>query len=88
MNGSKTTTWTGIGSAVFMALTVLSSLAYQLGDIAEIIPPEWKAKIVLVSLTAATILKIWNSVATAGTGDVKALEKRVDQTIDSVNEIK
>lgn len=78
-NSNATTTWTGIAAAITTGLTILAALPYSLGDAAEIISPEWKAKIVVAGLVASTILKIWNSVATAGTGEVKRLEEKVDE---------
>lgn len=47
---------------IFSALTALAALPYTLGDIATIIPPEYKAKVFLYSAIAAAALKVWNSV--------------------------
>lgn len=55
------TTVSGIGAALFGLLTLLAALPYSLGDIATIIPPEWKGKIAALGLIAGTVLKIWNS---------------------------
>lgn len=55
------TSISGIGSAVFGLLTLLAALPYQLGDIATIIPPEYKAKIFLYGAAATSALRIWNS---------------------------
>jgi hypothetical protein len=38
-------------------LAGLSALPYQLGDIATIIPPQWKSKLFLVCSIAALILR-------------------------------
>jgi hypothetical protein len=57
------TTVTGIGTAVFSALTVLAALPYTLGEVATVIPSEWKEKVVVISATAAFILKVWNAMA-------------------------
>jgi hypothetical protein len=55
------TTLSGIGSAIFGLLTALAALPYQLGDVATIIPAEYKAKIFLWSAIATVGLRIWNS---------------------------
>ena len=57
------TTVSGIGAALFSALTLLAALPYQFGDISAVFPPEWKGKIVTASAIAAFALKVWNSVA-------------------------
>ena len=56
------TTVSGIGAMIFSVLTALAALPYTLGDIATIIPPEYKAKVFLYSAIAAAALKVWNSV--------------------------
>lgn len=55
------TSVTGIGSALFGFLTILAALPYQLGDVATIIPPNYKAKIFLWSAIATAVLRILNS---------------------------
>lgn len=57
------TTITGIGGALTSALTVIAALPYQLGDIATIIPVEWKARVAIAGIVATTILRILNSIA-------------------------
>lgn len=57
------TTVSGIGTAIFGLLTALAALPYQLGDIATVIPPEWKSKVVTAGIIGTVGLKIWNSVA-------------------------
>ncbi len=56
------TSLSGIGAALFTALTVIAALPYQLGDMATIIPPEWKPLVVKASVISALVLKIINSV--------------------------
>lgn len=56
------TTVSGIGSAAFTVLTLLAALPYQLGDLATFIPSGYKEKVFVVSLTAAFLLKVWNSI--------------------------
>ena len=51
-----------MGAAIFGALTILAALPYTLGDLATIIPSEWKPKIVLAGLIATVGLRIWNSI--------------------------
>lgn len=55
------TTISGIGAALFAALTFLAGLPYETGGIAEIFPIEWKPTIFKVALAATVILKIWNA---------------------------
>lgn len=57
------TTVSGIGAAIFGLLTILAALPYEMGDVANLFPPAWKAKIAAVAALAAALLKIWNSVA-------------------------
>lgn len=59
------TTLSGIGAALMSALAGLAALPYQLGDVATIIPPEWKARVVMVSLCAAFALRVVQSVTAA-----------------------
>ena len=54
--------WQRIGVAVFSILSMLSVAPYSLGDIATIIPPEWKPKVLAVSAIAAFILHVWYGV--------------------------
>ena len=51
-----------MGAAIFGALTILAALPYTLGDLATIIPPTWKPKIVMVGLVSTVGLRIWNSI--------------------------
>ncbi len=53
--------WTIVGATLTSALTILAALPYQLGDLATIIPPEWKPKVVAAGLIATTVLRIWNT---------------------------
>ena len=55
------TTVSGIGSALFGLLTMLAALPYDLGNIATVIPPDWKSKIVTVGVVATLGLRVWNS---------------------------
>ena len=57
------TTVTGIGGALFSVLLVLSILPATLGDLAAIIPPEWKVRLATTALVATTILRILNALA-------------------------
>jgi hypothetical protein len=60
MNNWKTTI-SGIGAALTSALTAIAALPYQLGDVATIIPPAWKARVVIAGLIATVILKAINA---------------------------
>lgn len=55
------TSLTGIGTAIFSGLTALAALPYTIGDLGNLIPPEYKAKIFSVGLIATVVLRIWNS---------------------------
>jgi hypothetical protein len=57
------TTVSGIGAALFGLLTILAALPYEMGDLANLFPPAWKAKIAATAAVAAALLKVWNSVA-------------------------
>ena len=46
-----------IGAAITSALTTLAALPYQLGDVATIIPVEWKNRVVIAGLIATVILR-------------------------------
>lgn len=84
MTGNKTTTWTGVGTRICAALGFLAAAPYQLGAIAEILPPAWKPYILGSSIVAGFILGVWNAVAQAGQADVAKLENRVDDTLTTV----
>jgi hypothetical protein len=60
MNNWKTTL-SGIGAALTSALTAIAALPYQLGDVATIIPPQWKARVTIAGIVATVILKSINS---------------------------
>jgi len=52
--------WSGYGAALMSLLAALAALPYTLGDIATIIPSEWKPQVTGASLIAAFILRIAN----------------------------
>jgi hypothetical protein len=56
------TTVSGIGAALFATLTILATLPFEMGDVANIFPLAWKAKIAVVAAISALILKVWNSI--------------------------
>jgi hypothetical protein len=60
MNNWKTTI-SGIGAALTSALTTIAALPYQLGDGATIIPPAWKARVVIAGIISTVILKAINA---------------------------
>lgn len=55
------TTLTGFGTAFFSLLTALSAVPYTIGDLGNIIPPEYKAKLFALSAASAFVLRVWNS---------------------------
>lgn len=54
-----------LASEAMLGLAVVSALPYTLGDLGSVIPPEWKAKVFLVSASATGVLRIVNAVARA-----------------------
>ena len=50
-----------VGAAVMSAVAALAALPYTLGDIALVIPSEWKPTVTGVSLAAAFVLRVLNS---------------------------
>jgi len=58
------TTLSGIGAALTSALVAIAALPYQLGDVATIIPPAWKARVVVAGLVATVILRTINAAVT------------------------
>jgi len=58
----KKLNWRSVGAAFFSFLSMLSVASYQLGDVAIIVPPKWKANLFIVSASAAFLLRVWNSI--------------------------
>lgn len=52
------TTLASIGVALTSTLTALAALPYTLGDVATIIPAEWKTRVFVASALATFILKV------------------------------
>jgi len=75
MCGMNTVTLSRIGAAITSALTTLAALPYQLGDVATIIPVEWKTRIVVIGLIATVILR---AIAAPG---VKAVDSNKTQIL-------
>lgn len=48
----------GYGSIVMSLLTALAAAPYTLGEVATIIPSEWKAKVFVASAIATMILRV------------------------------
>lgn len=57
------TTVSAIGTALMAALTWLSTLSYDQGPIALVIPLEWKPWVVKIAGLATLALWIWNGIA-------------------------
>jgi hypothetical protein len=55
---------TRIAAAITSCLTMLAALPYELGEAATIIPPAWKARLVVVGLIATLILRAISSAQT------------------------
>ena len=55
------TTLSGIGIALFALLNALALAPTELGDFGMIIPPAYKAKILMVSLGAAFVMRVLNA---------------------------
>lgn len=56
------TTLSAFGAAIFGLLTVVAALPYDLGAVANIFPPEWKANIAIAGAICTTILKVINGI--------------------------
>ena len=54
----NTKTLAGYGSIIMSLLTALAAAPYTLGEVATIIPPEWKEKVFVVGAIATVILRI------------------------------
>jgi len=54
--------WRSLLAALSSALALLAALPYTLGEVATIIPPTWKPKVAVISITAAFILRVINSI--------------------------
>lgn len=52
------TTLTGYATAITGLLTILAAAPYELGDLASIIPPEYKARLFAVGAVATFLLRI------------------------------
>jgi len=52
------TTLASIGSALMSLLTVVAALPYSMGEVADILPPEWKPRVAIGAAVAAAILKV------------------------------
>ena len=61
--------WRSIGAAILSFLTILAALPYSLGELATLIPTEWKPKIVLAGLIGTVGLRVWNSIQPPKEGD-------------------
>lgn len=79
---NSVTTWTGIGTRIAGVLAFLAAAPYQLGDIATILPPEWKPRVLAVSIVSGLLLGIWNAFAQGDAKQIQKLSDKVDH-IDS-----
>lgn len=59
------TTLAAIGSALMSLLAMVAALPYQLGDVATIVPAEWKVRVFVASAIAGTVLKVVQGVVSA-----------------------
>jgi len=48
----------GYGSIVMSLLTALAAAPYSLGEVATIIPPEWKQRVFIAGAIATLLLRI------------------------------
>lgn len=55
------TTLFGAGGALFALLTFLAALPYEHGDIATLIPPEYKSNVAMASAIATFLLRLMYS---------------------------
>jgi hypothetical protein len=59
------TTLSGVGAAFVAMLAAFAALPYQLGDVATLIAPEWKARISVAGFIAAFVLRVIQSITAA-----------------------
>lgn len=74
MKTALVTIGSGIGVAFMSLLGGLSALSYQLGDIAVIVPPEYKPTVTVICFGAAFLLRCINIVAT---GRMQVMAQRI-----------
>lgn len=58
----KNINWNRISEAIVASLTLLAALPYTLGDVATIIPPTWKPKIVVAGVVATLALRFYHAI--------------------------
>lgn len=56
------TSLSAFGASICSLLTILAALPYELGSVATIIPPAWKAKIAIAGAISTALLKIVNGI--------------------------
>lgn len=64
--------WKTFSASLTAFLTVLAALPYELGDVATIIPAEWKAHVAIAAAFATMVLRLLKS----GTDQTPLPEKR------------
>jgi hypothetical protein len=71
------TTLTGFGAAAVLVLTFLASQPYSNGEIALIIPNEWKPYFVTAGIISAGILAAIRGIVSADASSQRALQEQV-----------
>ena len=56
------TSVSGIGAAIFTMLGAIAALPYSFGEIASLMPPQWKGRVAVAGFAAGFILKVWNAI--------------------------
>ena len=51
--------WKTVSAGITALLVGLSAAPYELGDVATIIPPEWKARLFTLSIISTFLLRVW-----------------------------
>jgi len=54
----NTKNFAGYGSIIMSLLTALAAAPYSLGEVATIIPPEWKQRVFIAGAIATLILRV------------------------------
>jgi hypothetical protein len=54
----NTKTLAGYGSIIMSLLTALAAAPYSLGEVATIIPPEWKERVFVAGAIATMLLRV------------------------------
>ncbi len=81
------TTLYGVASAFVGLLVALSVAPYTLGEAGNLLPPEWKERVFVVSIVAAAILRVLKGVATADASVVGQVAEGVQSVQGTLKDV-